>query len=184
MVDKVDRTLKINWIQDIGACNLHSWFGPQYGCCYTSDHRNPQCTWNKPYVSLHPPLITRHFWHSGAERLGQEAGLRDLRGHQQRPHPARGGARALAVLAWSLGPHHPILRDLGQPQDCGLRLGQVPGPLLVCYKGAMNWAWKHSCKQHFFFVFCPCSLLQFIKIFILQFNNQVRFFFPFHFQWM
>ena len=33
-------------------CNLHSWFG-DYNCCYTSDHKNPGCMWNKPYVSFY-----------------------------------------------------------------------------------------------------------------------------------
>jgi len=29
-------------------CNMHSWFG-DYECCYTSDHSNPSCMWDKPY---------------------------------------------------------------------------------------------------------------------------------------
>ena len=33
-------------------CNLHSWFG-KYACCYTSDHKNPECVWSKPLVGEH-----------------------------------------------------------------------------------------------------------------------------------
>lgn len=29
------------------GCNLHSW-GGKYACCYTSNHANPKCMWNKP----------------------------------------------------------------------------------------------------------------------------------------
>lgn len=31
-------------------CNPHSWSseGSWKGCCYTSDHANPECMWNKP----------------------------------------------------------------------------------------------------------------------------------------
>ncbi|MFK8002157.1 MAG: CAP domain-containing protein [Polyangiales bacterium] len=33
-----------------GACNLHSWSdeGSWSGCCYTSDHSQASCMWNKP----------------------------------------------------------------------------------------------------------------------------------------
>ena len=33
-----------------GACNLHSWSddAPWTGCCYTSDHAQAECMWNKP----------------------------------------------------------------------------------------------------------------------------------------
>lgn len=33
-----------------GACNAHSWSddGPWTGCCYTSDHAQAECMWNKP----------------------------------------------------------------------------------------------------------------------------------------
>lgn len=33
-----------------GSCNLHSWSnnGSWTGCCYTSDHAQAQCMWNKP----------------------------------------------------------------------------------------------------------------------------------------
>ena len=72
--------------------------------------------------------------------MGQEERLRDLRSQQRRPHPARGGAGAVASLSRPLGPHHPDLRNLGWPQDCRLRLGQEPGPLLVCHQGAMTCA--------------------------------------------
>merc|ERR1712029_1295260 len=29
-------------------CDLHSWFG-EHACCYTRDHNNGGCVWNKPY---------------------------------------------------------------------------------------------------------------------------------------
>jgi len=31
-------------------CNMHSWSGNGEGkqCCYTSDHKNPNCMWDKP----------------------------------------------------------------------------------------------------------------------------------------
>ena len=31
-------------------CNMHSWSGKTEGsaCCYTSDHKNPECMWQKP----------------------------------------------------------------------------------------------------------------------------------------
>jgi uncharacterized protein YkwD len=35
-----------------GKCNLHSWYADKdakwKNCCYTSDHKNPECMWNKP----------------------------------------------------------------------------------------------------------------------------------------
>ena len=33
-----------------GKCNMHSWSGKTEGsaCCYTSDHKNPECMWDKP----------------------------------------------------------------------------------------------------------------------------------------
>jgi len=33
-----------------GDCNMHSWSGIGEGkqCCYTSDHKNPNCMWDKP----------------------------------------------------------------------------------------------------------------------------------------
>jgi hypothetical protein len=33
-----------------GKCNLHSWSGKTEGsaCCYTADHKNAECMWNKP----------------------------------------------------------------------------------------------------------------------------------------
>lgn len=33
-----------------GKCNMHSWSysGKWSGCCYTSDHAQAQCMWNKP----------------------------------------------------------------------------------------------------------------------------------------
>lgn len=35
---------------DRGPCNMHSWSdsGPWPGCCYTDDHREARCVWNKP----------------------------------------------------------------------------------------------------------------------------------------
>lgn len=35
---------------DKGNCNLHSWSnkGKWKACCYTSDHKQAQCMWNKP----------------------------------------------------------------------------------------------------------------------------------------
>jgi len=34
----------------VGTCNLHSWsnHGPWQGCCYTPDHAQASCMWNKP----------------------------------------------------------------------------------------------------------------------------------------
>jgi len=36
--------------QDTGNCNMHSWSdkGTWTPCCYTSDHAQAQCMWNKP----------------------------------------------------------------------------------------------------------------------------------------
>ena len=34
-----------------GNCNLHTWFQKNEDykdCCYTSDHANPKCMWEKP----------------------------------------------------------------------------------------------------------------------------------------
>ena len=33
-----------------GKCNMHSWSGKGEGggCCYTPDHKNPKCMWDKP----------------------------------------------------------------------------------------------------------------------------------------
>lgn len=31
-----------------GRCNLHSWSKAYGNCCYTSDHRNAECMWDKP----------------------------------------------------------------------------------------------------------------------------------------
>lgn len=35
-----------------GKCNLHSWYVDKNAkwksCCYTNDHKNPECMWNKP----------------------------------------------------------------------------------------------------------------------------------------
>jgi len=33
-----------------GKCNMHSWSdkGPWSACCYTSDHAEAKCMWNKP----------------------------------------------------------------------------------------------------------------------------------------
>lgn len=35
---------------DTGPCNMHSWSekGNWKSCCYTSDHREAECMWNKP----------------------------------------------------------------------------------------------------------------------------------------
>lgn len=35
---------------DTGECNLHSWSdkGPWEECCYTDQHLNPHCMWDKP----------------------------------------------------------------------------------------------------------------------------------------
>jgi uncharacterized protein YkwD len=32
------------------GCNMHSWSnnGPWAACCYSPDHKNPSCMWNKP----------------------------------------------------------------------------------------------------------------------------------------
>ena len=31
-------------------CNAHSWL-VKSPCCYTGDHKAPECMWKKPYVS-------------------------------------------------------------------------------------------------------------------------------------
>lgn len=51
-------TVAVAHAQDLAAaydtfaagCNLHSWSddGPWTGCCYTSDHAQAECMWNKP----------------------------------------------------------------------------------------------------------------------------------------
>jgi hypothetical protein len=35
---------------DTGSCNLHSWSdqGSFTGCCYTDDHAEAECMWDKP----------------------------------------------------------------------------------------------------------------------------------------
>ena len=35
---------------DQGDCNMHSWSenGPWTACCYTNDHKYPECIWSKP----------------------------------------------------------------------------------------------------------------------------------------
>ena len=40
----------VNNKPDIGKCNMHSWSsnGPWSSCCYTSDHAQAKCIWNKP----------------------------------------------------------------------------------------------------------------------------------------
>jgi uncharacterized protein YkwD len=39
----------------MGNCNMHSWSGRGKGkkCCYTSDHKNPECMWQKPSELSH-----------------------------------------------------------------------------------------------------------------------------------
>lgn len=44
------RDLAENYTYGNAQCNLHSWSeaGNWTACCYTSDHSNPSCMWNKP----------------------------------------------------------------------------------------------------------------------------------------
>ena len=89
-------------------CNLHSWFG-KYSCCYTSDHKNPECVWNKPLVGKHSckdMLSVRNQTCPGAKQVGQAQWLRDLCCKKPQ-HKASAGLRAVAELPGSLCSHHP-----------------------------------------------------------------------------
>jgi uncharacterized protein YkwD len=47
------RDLAAHYQQDNNPCNIHSWSANGNGnwtpCCYTNDHREPECMWNKPW---------------------------------------------------------------------------------------------------------------------------------------
>jgi uncharacterized protein YkwD len=44
------KDLSENYDPDGGTCNLHSWSknGKWTACCYTPDHQQAECMWNKP----------------------------------------------------------------------------------------------------------------------------------------
>ena len=69
-----------------GDCNMHSWSrkGKWKGCCYTSDHKNPECMWNKPeeiagYAS--PGYEISYFFSGGADAEKSLAGWQKSPAH-------------------------------------------------------------------------------------------------------
>lgn len=75
-----------------GACNLHSWSGEGAwsGCCYTSDHSQASCMWNKP------------------RELTEYPG----NGYEISTGGARDGAHALSLWQ-SSGGHHDVIINGG-----------------------------------------------------------------------
>jgi hypothetical protein len=60
-----------------GGCNLHSWSdqGPWTACCYTPDHAQAQCMWNKPgELTIYPG----NGYENAASGVGSPAQALDL----------------------------------------------------------------------------------------------------------
>ncbi len=69
-----------------GHCNLHSWsdHGDWTSCCYTSDHREASCMWNKPRELTSyrgQGYEIAHFSSLGASALSAFEGWRDSKAH-------------------------------------------------------------------------------------------------------
>ncbi|WP_375584740.1 CAP domain-containing protein [Cyclobacterium xiamenense] len=51
-------------------CNMHSWSreGPWTDCCYTDNHKDPNCMWDKPkeIAGYDSPGYEIAYWHSAA----------------------------------------------------------------------------------------------------------------------
>lgn len=73
------RDLSIN-NPDLGRCNMHSWSakGQWQSCCYTADHSEAECMWEKPselteYEGAGYEIVTKYYRPSTGEELEQTA---------------------------------------------------------------------------------------------------------------
>lgn len=67
-------------------CNPHSWSkkGGWTACCYTNDHKQAQCMWDKPQeiAEYYSPGYEIVYWHSAAAQAdGALAGWQKSKGH-------------------------------------------------------------------------------------------------------
>ena len=79
-------------------CNMHSWSkkGDWKGCCYTDNHKNPECMWDKPkeIAGYDSPGYEIAYWHSAKA---------------QPDH---------ALEVWKKSPgHHSVIANLGPFKD-------------------------------------------------------------------
>jgi uncharacterized protein YkwD len=79
-------------------CNMHSWSkkGDWKGCCYTDNHKNPECMWDKPkeIAGYESPGYEIAYWHSAKA---------------QPEH---------ALEVWKKSPgHHSVIANLGPFKD-------------------------------------------------------------------
>ncbi|MBS9525518.1 hypothetical protein KI659_15990 [Litoribacter alkaliphilus] len=91
------RDLQENY-QRSNRCNMHSWSkkGDWKGCCYTDNHKNPECMWDKPkeIAGYESPGYEIAYWHSAKA---------------QPDH---------ALEVWIKSPgHHSVLANLGPFKD-------------------------------------------------------------------
>jgi uncharacterized protein YkwD len=76
-------------------CNMHSWSsnGEWTSCCYTSDHKQAECMWNKP----------------------MEIARFDAVGFENAHFNSAGATSASALEGWKKSPgHHAVMINLGQ----------------------------------------------------------------------
>jgi len=94
----------------VAPCNLHSWSneGPWTPCCYTSDHAQAQCMWDKPRE------IGRNGYNGDGFEIAAQGGIDP--------------AQALALWQQS-GPHHEVILNAGTWQ------GTSPWPAMGCGLG-------------------------------------------------
>ena len=77
-----------------GKCNPHSWSrkGDWKGCCYTSDHKKPECMWEKP----------------------MEIANYNSKGYEILYFASNGASAAAALQGWQDSPsHHPVMINSG-----------------------------------------------------------------------
>ena len=77
-----------------GKCNPHSWSkkGKWKGCCYTSDHKKPECMWEKP----------------------MEIANYNSKGYEILYFASNGATAAAALKGWQESPsHHPVMINSG-----------------------------------------------------------------------
>ena len=71
-----------------GVCNMHSWSskGSWEACCYTADHKNPECMWSKPkelaQYQAHGFEIA-HWTSDGVDAVKAVEGWKSSSGHNQ-----------------------------------------------------------------------------------------------------
>ncbi len=71
---------------DASGCNLHSWSdeGDWEGCCYTSDHANAACMWNKPgQITSYPGIGYENSAAGASTAASALAGWQTSSGHNQ-----------------------------------------------------------------------------------------------------